>query len=66
RFINDKDQVGALRGEIGNDLDAALADDLGLVTFIPDDIDWEDEVITGTLLTRDGAIVHERLTEGGK
>ena len=29
-------------------------------------IDWEDEVITGTLLTRDGAIVHERLTEGGK
>ena len=29
-------------------------------------IDWEDEVITGTLLTRDGAIVHERLTKGGK
>lgn len=28
-------------------------------------IDWEDEVITGTLLTRDGAIVHERL-KGGK
>jgi len=25
-------------------------------------IDWEDEIITGTLLTRDGAIVHERLT----
>jgi len=24
-------------------------------------IDWEDEIITGTLLTRDGAIVHERL-----
>ncbi len=32
-------------------------------------IDWEDEIITGTLLTRDGAIVHERLTsdtQGGK
>ena len=28
-------------------------------------IDWADEVITGTLLTRDGAIVHERL-KGGK
>lgn len=28
-------------------------------------IDWEDEIITGTLLTKDGAIVHERLTEGG-
>ncbi len=27
-------------------------------------IDWEDEIITGTLLTRDGAIVHERLTGG--
>ena len=44
RFLNDKDQVGAIRGEIGNDLDAEAADDLGLVTFIPDDIDWEDEV----------------------
>ncbi len=28
-------------------------------------VDWADEVITGTLLTRDGAIVHERL-KGGK
>lgn len=28
-------------------------------------IDWEDEVIIGTLLTKDGAIVHERLTKGG-
>lgn len=27
-------------------------------------IDWEDDVITGTLLTRDGAIVHERLNKG--
>jgi len=29
---------------MGNDLDAEAADELGLVTFIPDDIDWEDEV----------------------
>ncbi len=28
-------------------------------------IDWEDEIIVGTLLTKDGAIVNERLT-GGK
>ena len=24
-------------------------------------IDWEDELITGTLICRDGIIVHERL-----
>lgn len=28
-------------------------------------IDWEDEIIVGTLLTKDGAIVHERLTKDG-
>ena len=28
----------------GQELDAAAAHTLGLVTFIPDDIDWEDEV----------------------
>jgi NAD(P) transhydrogenase subunit alpha len=28
-------------------------------------VDWEDEIIIGTLLTKDGAIVHERL-KGGK
>jgi len=27
-------------------------------------IDWEDEIIVGTLLTRDGAIMHERLKGG--
>ena len=29
-------------------------------------IDWQDEIIIGTLLTKDGAIVHARLTEGGE
>lgn len=29
-------------------------------------IDWEDEIITGTLLTKDGAIVHERLKAKNK
>lgn len=28
-------------------------------------IDWEDEIITGTLLTKDGAVVHPALLEGG-
>jgi NAD(P) transhydrogenase subunit alpha len=28
-------------------------------------IDWEDEIITGTLLTKDGAVVHSALQEGG-
>ena len=36
--------VGDLAAEFGKDLDAAAADALGLVTFIPDDIDWQDEV----------------------
>ena len=44
RFLNDADAVTAVRAECGKDLDAEAADDLGLVTFIPDDIDWEDEV----------------------
>jgi benzoyl-CoA-dihydrodiol lyase len=44
RFLNDSDRVEELRAEMGKDLDAPAADELGLVTFIPDDIDWEDEV----------------------
>ncbi len=28
-------------------------------------IDWEDELVVGTLICRDGKIVHERLIEGG-
>ena len=44
RFIDDAENVENVRNEIANNLDAAAADELGLVTFIPDDIDWEDEV----------------------
>ena len=44
RFLNDPSMVDKAKAEIGNPLEAADADDLGLVTFIPDDIDWEDEV----------------------
>ena len=36
--------VEALRGRIGDDLEADEASELGLVTYIYDDIDWEDEI----------------------
>jgi benzoyl-CoA-dihydrodiol lyase len=44
RFLGDAERVEALRKRIGEDLDAAEADRAGLVTFTPDDIDWDDEV----------------------
>jgi benzoyl-CoA-dihydrodiol lyase len=44
RFLDDAGRVAAVREHIDRDLDAAAADELGLVTFIPDDIDWADEV----------------------
>jgi benzoyl-CoA-dihydrodiol lyase len=44
RFLAAPEQVEQLHERIGHDLDAAEADALGLVTFIPDDIDWHDEV----------------------
>ena len=44
RFIGEAGASEAARGEIGQDLDALGAEELGLVTFAPDDIDWEDEV----------------------
>ena len=44
RFLGEASAVDALRGDIGRDLEAADAEELGLVTFSPDDIDWEDEV----------------------
>ena len=44
RMIGTPDAVSSLRGRIGDDLDAQEAEVLGLVTFAPDDIDWEDEV----------------------
>jgi benzoyl-CoA-dihydrodiol lyase len=44
RFLEDPDRIEGLRAQIGDELDAEAADELGLVTFIPDDIDWQDEV----------------------
>src|SRR5262249_41882997 len=44
RFLADPAWVGERRARIGEDLAAAAADKAGLVTFTPDDIDWDDEV----------------------
>ncbi|HTR86672.1 MAG TPA: 2,3-epoxybenzoyl-CoA dihydrolase [Reyranella sp.] len=44
RFLAEPAHVDELKDEIGEAIDAEAADELGLVTFTPDDIDWEDEV----------------------
>ncbi|WP_238372933.1 2,3-epoxybenzoyl-CoA dihydrolase [Heliomarina baculiformis] len=44
RFLGEPEQVDALKAKIGEPLEADDADELGLVTYILDDIDWEDEV----------------------
>ena len=44
RFWGRDDDLDAARGHIGKDLFAAEAMDAGLVTFAPDEIDWDDEV----------------------
>ncbi len=44
RFINEPATVAALREKGSAALDAEAAEAAGLVTFIPDDIDWEDEL----------------------
>jgi benzoyl-CoA-dihydrodiol lyase len=44
RFLGQPGQVGELRDQIGSSIDATLAEQLGLVGFTPDDIDWDDEI----------------------
>jgi benzoyl-CoA-dihydrodiol lyase len=43
RFLDDPEHVGELLAHVGP-LNAAEADEAGLVTFAPDEIDWDDEV----------------------
>ena len=43
-ILTELEVIAPVRAALGTDLDAQAADDLGLVTFIPDDIDWHDEV----------------------
>jgi benzoyl-CoA-dihydrodiol lyase len=42
--FNDEAAAAALETHAGAPLDAVTALDLGLVTFAPDDLDWEDEI----------------------
>jgi benzoyl-CoA-dihydrodiol lyase len=44
RFLGEPETVEVLKGKIGETLEAEEADELGLVTYILDDIDWEDEI----------------------
>ena len=44
RFLGEPDSVETTRKFIGQNIDSARASELGLVTFTPDDIDWEDEI----------------------
>ena len=44
RFLGDQDQIERAHETVGDPLDADAADELGLITYAFDDIDWEDEV----------------------
>jgi len=44
RFLGTPEQVEKLKSSIGEALEAEDAEELGLVTYAYDDIDWEDEV----------------------
>ena len=44
RFQNNDAGIATLEHNIGKPLAASSADALGLVTFTPDDIDWQDEL----------------------
>jgi len=44
RFLGEPESVGLAQARMGEALDAGDAEDLGLVTTILDDIDWEDEI----------------------
>ena len=44
RFFGDDAALAAAGAAAGQPLEAGAAEELGLVTFAPDDIDWDDEV----------------------
>lgn len=44
RFYGEPEQVEAMKAQINQPLEAQEADEAGLVTYIFDDIDWEDEI----------------------
>ncbi|MEM7543196.1 MAG: 2,3-epoxybenzoyl-CoA dihydrolase [Pseudomonadota bacterium] len=44
RYMGEEATATELKSRLGTSIDAESADQLGLVSFIPDDIDWEDEI----------------------
>jgi len=44
RFLNQPEEVKKIYGHGGRNILAEKAFESGMVTFIPDDIDWEEEV----------------------
>ncbi len=44
RFFGDENAVAEIEKRAGEALDADASRELGLITFAPDDIDWDDEV----------------------
>jgi benzoyl-CoA-dihydrodiol lyase len=44
RWCGEAKPVATVRARVGERLDARLARELGLVTFTPDDLDWDEEV----------------------
>ena len=44
RFLGAPENIAAVQLKIGEMLDASDADELGLVTYALDDIDWEDDI----------------------
>jgi benzoyl-CoA-dihydrodiol lyase len=44
RYLGEDEKLKTVEAAKGKDLDARQAEELGLVTFAPDDIDYEDEV----------------------
>jgi benzoyl-CoA-dihydrodiol lyase len=44
RFLGEPERIDELRVQIARPIDSVLAEELGLVSFTPDDIDWDDEI----------------------
>ena len=44
RFLGEPESVSKAQERLNSPINTQDADDLGLVTFAPDDIDWEDEI----------------------
>lgn len=48
RFYDDADKLADLEARKGEVMKAEAAEEAGLVTFIPDDLDWKDEIRIAT------------------